>query len=111
MSHFTVRVAKVSLKIENSSRVSSLNVTDGISEIFKCTTSDSRPLPTIVWYIGQTEKKRVVGTESTLAFIPSITDSGKEVYCKAFNIQPENEALCSNKVSLYVKGKCNHVSI
>ncbi|XP_060594148.1 uncharacterized protein LOC132748517 [Ruditapes philippinarum] len=104
---FAVRVAKVSLKIGNSSRVSSLNVTDGISEIFKCTTSDSRPLPTIVWHIGQTEKKRVVGTESTLAFIPSITDSGKEVYCKAFNIQPENEALSSNKVSLYVKERAS----
>ncbi|XP_060575978.1 uncharacterized protein LOC132733354 [Ruditapes philippinarum] len=101
---FAVRVAKVSLKIGSRSRVSSLNVTDGISEIFKCTTSDSRPLPTIVWYIGQTEKKRVVGTESTLAFIPSIMDSGKEVYCKAFNIQPENKSLSSNKVSLYVRG-------
>ncbi|XP_060575973.1 uncharacterized protein LOC132733349 [Ruditapes philippinarum] len=33
---FAVRVVKVSLKIGNSSRVSSLNVTDGISEVFKC---------------------------------------------------------------------------
>ncbi|XP_060576865.1 uncharacterized protein LOC132734171 [Ruditapes philippinarum] len=104
---FAVRVARVSLKIENSSRVSSLNVTDGISEVFKCTTSDSRPLPTIVWYIGRTEKKRVVGTESTHAFIPSISESGKEVYCKAFNIQPENEALSSNKVSLYVRERAS----
>ncbi|XP_060565945.1 uncharacterized protein LOC132724975 [Ruditapes philippinarum] len=104
---FAVRVAKVSLNIEGSSRVSSINATDGISEIFKCTTSDSRPIPTIVWYIGRTEKIRVVGTESTLAFIPSITDTGKNVYCKAFNIQPENEALSSNKVSLYVKERAS----
>ncbi|XP_060565943.1 uncharacterized protein LOC132724974 [Ruditapes philippinarum] len=100
---YAVRVAKVSLKIGNSSKASSLNVTDGISEIFKCTTSYSRPLPTIVWYIGRTEKIRVVGTESTLAFIASKADTGKDVYCKAFNIQPENEALFSNKVSLHVK--------
>jgi hypothetical protein len=105
--HFEVRVTNVSLWIRNSVQANSLNLTAGISETFTCTTSVSRPLPTIIWYIGRTEQKRVVGTESNFAFIPKITDNGQQVYCKAFNIQPESEALLSDKVVLNVKGKSN----
>jgi hypothetical protein len=97
-------VTSVSLVSGNTSLVGTINVTVGILSNMTCITSESRPTPTIIWYSGQEEKERLLNSSNAnFSLIPEIEDNGKEVYCKAFNIQPENEALSSNKVLLNVK--------
>ena len=65
--------------------------------------STSRPSPTIIWYIGSVEKQQ--STSTTYTFTPSDTDHGKEIFCKAYNVQPASQAVESAKLIIYVRGK------
>ncbi|XP_060575518.1 uncharacterized protein LOC132732981 isoform X2 [Ruditapes philippinarum] len=109
---FAVKVTSVSLVSGNTSLVGTINVTVGILSNMTCTPSESRPTPTVIWYSGQEEKERVLNSSnSNFALIPKIEDNGKDVYCKAFNIQPENEAVSSNRVLLNVKERATVKSL
>lgn len=94
----------MTLKDGNSVAPSSIQVTSGVSKTLTCTTSVSRPLATIVWYIGTVEKQRSNIT-FTLNFIPQNSDHDKQIFCKAFNVQQESQAVSSNTATLYVQGK------
>ena len=64
--------------------------------------STSRPPPTVTWYIGSTVRQNSTSTSHTV--IASETDHYKETYCKAYNLQPESQAVESQKPKLYVQG-------
>jgi hypothetical protein len=98
----SVRVSNATLKEGTSTVTEQLQVIRGFSKTLTCDTSVSRPAATIVWYIGTQEKHR--STFSTFSFSPQTTDHNKTVYCKAFNIQPENQAVVSYKSILFVQG-------
>ena len=64
--------------------------------------STSRPDPTVIWYIGSTIKQQSTSTNYTVR--ASESDHNKIIYCKAFNLQPESQAVESSKPKLYVRG-------
>ena len=72
------------------------------STTLTCNTSISRPAALIVWYIGSKEKQRSISNNFT--FHPEINDNNTEIYCKAFNIQPESQAVNSTELKLYIEG-------
>ncbi|XP_060607414.1 hemicentin-1-like [Ruditapes philippinarum] len=108
---FAVRVSTVTLKDGNSVPSNSLEVNSGEPHTLTCTSSVSRPTATIIWYFGGQEKKRETTRTSSFTFTPEYSDNQKQVYCKAFNIQSENQAVSSNIVSLYVKVKVANVTL
>ncbi|XP_060599960.1 hemicentin-1-like [Ruditapes philippinarum] len=95
-----VQVSSATLKDGPSTVSGQLQVVSGVTKTLTCETSVSRPAATIVWYIG-TEKQR--STSNTFTFNPQNSDHTKQVYCKAFNTQPESQAVVSYKSSIYVK--------
>ena len=64
--------------------------------------STSRPDPTVIWYIGTDIKQ--TSTSTSYIVTASESDHNKEIYCKAYNLQPENQAVESSKPKLYVRG-------
>ncbi|XP_060607413.1 kin of IRRE-like protein 1 [Ruditapes philippinarum] len=108
---FAVRVLTVTLKDGNSVPSNSLEVTNGEPHTLTCTSSVSRPTATIIWYFGGQEQKRETTNTSSFTFTPEYTDNQNQVYCKAFNIQSESQAVSSNIVSLYVKVKVANVTL
>ena len=64
--------------------------------------SNSKPAPTIVWYIGSLKKQELTSTSYT--YTPSATDHDKIIYCEAYNLQTANNAVESAKPKLYVRG-------
>ncbi|XP_060606435.1 uncharacterized protein LOC132758755 [Ruditapes philippinarum] len=102
---FAVQVSYATLKDGTGTVTGQLQVISGISKTLTCDTSESRPAATIVWYIGTQEKQR--STSSTFSFNPKTIDHNKTVYCKAFNIQPENQAVVSYKTILFVQERTN----
>jgi hypothetical protein len=108
MLHFaSVRVSTVTLKDGNSVPSNSLEVTNGEPHTLTCKSSVSRPTATIIWYFGGQKNKTETTKTSTFTFTPEQSDNQKQVYCKAFNIQSESQAVSSNIVSLNVKGISN----
>ncbi|XP_060599969.1 hemicentin-2-like [Ruditapes philippinarum] len=99
--YVTVQVSIATLKDGSSTVSGQLQVVSGISKTLTCETSVSRPAATIVWYIGTQEKQR--STSKTFTFNPQNSDHTKRVYCKAFNTQPESQAVTSYKASLNVQ--------
>lgn len=97
-----VKVITVTLKDGSDNPTTSIDVTENQSKTLTCITSTSRPTATIVWYIGNTERYRSSGSNS-FTFIPTNTDHNMNIYCKAFNLQPESQAVISAAPSLYVK--------
>ncbi|XP_060559765.1 synaptogenesis protein syg-2-like [Ruditapes philippinarum] len=95
-----VQVSSVTLKDGSSTVSGQLQVVSGVSKTLTCETSVSRPAATIVWYIGTQEKQR--STSKTFTFNPQNSYHSKQVYCKAFNTQPESQAVISYKSTLYV---------
>ena len=71
---------------------------------FDCiiTPSNSRPDPTVIWYIGLVKKQQ--STSTSFSVTASETDHNKTIYCKAYNLQPESQAVESSKPKLYVRG-------
>ena len=65
--------------------------------------STSRPPPTVIWYIGSTVKQQSTSTSYTVT--SSEADHDKIIYCKAYNLQPEKQAVESTRPKLYVRGK------
>ena len=64
--------------------------------------STSRPPPAVTWYIGSTVQQTSTSTSYTVT--ATETDHDKEIYCKAHNLQSEDQAVESQKPKLYVKG-------
>ena len=64
--------------------------------------STSRPPPTVIWYIGSAVIQNSTSTSFTV--LASESDHNKEIYCKAYNLQSEDQAVESQKPKLYVKG-------
>ena len=64
--------------------------------------STSRPAPTVIWYIGSVNKQQSTSTSYTVTAAES--DHDKIIYCKAYNLQPESQAVVSSKPKLYVRG-------
>ena len=67
--------------------------------------STSRPSPTVIWYIGTDVKQ--TSTSTSYIVTASESDHNKEIYCKAYNLQPESQAVESVKPKLYVRGNDN----
>ena len=65
--------------------------------------STSWPTPTVIWYIGTDVKQRST-TSTSYRVTASETDHNKIIYCKAYNLQPESQAVESAKLKLYVRG-------
>ena len=64
--------------------------------------STSRPPPTVIWYIGSTVRQNSTSTSYTVT--ASETEHDQRIYCKAYNLQPEGQAVESGKPKLYVRG-------
>ena len=65
--------------------------------------STSRPPPSVIWYIG-TVKKQQSTTSTSYTVIVTESIHNKDIYCKAYNLQPENQAVESSQPRLYVRG-------
>ena len=79
-----------------------------VPSTFRCNIipSNSRPAPTVTWYIGTTVKQNLTGTTYTVT--ASETDHDKEIYCKAYN-RPWNQPVVSLKPKLLVRGKVENM--
>ncbi|KAJ8316566.1 hypothetical protein KUTeg_005881, partial [Tegillarca granosa] len=73
-----------------------ITVKAGQSKSITCVTGASRPAPRFLWYIGvtnvtslstetQVPTQKLFYTRSTLTFIPTKTQNGLQVNCKAYN--------------------------
>ena len=82
----------------------SLEVNVGVYTTLTCEVlpSNSKPAPTIVWYIGSVKKQESTSTSYT--FTPSETDHDEIFYCEAYNLQSDSNAVESAKPKLYVRG-------
>ncbi|XP_060551552.1 limbic system-associated membrane protein-like, partial [Ruditapes philippinarum] len=89
------------LKVGSSTVSGQLHVVSGVNKTLTCETSVSRPAATIVWYIGTQERQR--SHSIVFIFNPQNSDHNKQVYCKAFNTQPESQAVISYKSTLFVQ--------
>ena len=78
---------------------------------FRCNIipSTSRPSPTVTWYIGSTVIQNSTSTSYTVTATES--DHNKEIYCKAYNLQPEDQAVESGRPKLYVRGNVERFKI
>ena len=96
----SVELQKTGVTINNDE----VEVDKGVPTTFGCNIipSTSRPSPTVIWYIGSTVKQQ--STSTTYTVTASEADHNKEIYCKAYNIQPESQAVVSYKPKLYVRG-------
>ena len=81
-----------------------VEVNIGVPTPFVCNIipSISRPPPTVIWYIGLTVRQNSTSTSYTVT--ASEADHDQIIYCKAYNLQPENQAVESVKPKLYVRG-------
>ena len=86
-------------QLENCSVIS---VSEGVFQTLSCTPDESRPTPTIVWYIGEIIRQN--HTSNIFTFIPGMDDHNKRVYCVAYNL-PEYDRVESYKPTLQVFGK------
>ena len=79
-----------------------VNVNEPTTLTCKVLPSNSKPPPTIVWYIGSVKIKE--STDINYTFTPPETDNNKMIYCEAYNLQSASEAVNSAKPSLLVRG-------
>ena len=86
-------------QLENCSIIS---VSEGVFQILSCTPDESRPTPTIVWYIGEIIRQN--HTSNIFTFIPGMDDHNKRVHCVAYNL-PGYDRVESYKPTLQVFGK------
>ena len=86
-------------QLENCSIIS---VSEGVFQTLSCTPDESRPTPTIVWYIGEIIRQN--HTSNIFTFIPGMDDHNKGVYCVAYNL-PGYDRVESYKPTLQVFGK------
>lgn len=81
-------------------------VTDNQMKTLTCQTGDANPVPIIIWYIDNHMKQNE--TTSDFVFTPSNDDHGLRIHCKAYNIQPPDEAVVSSSPVLFVRGIFNY---
>ena len=88
-----------------------VEVDKDVSTQFRCKIipSTSRPDPTVTWYIGSDVRQN--STSNTYTVTASETVHNKEIYCKAYNLQPESQAAVSVKPKLYVRGNVKRFKI
>ena len=90
----------------NTINTDRVEVNIGVPSIppFECNIipSTSRPSPTVIWYIGSTDRQN--STSTSYSITASETDHDKIFYCKAYN-QPWNQPVESAKPKLFVRGK------
>ncbi|KAL3878167.1 hypothetical protein ACJMK2_030536, partial [Sinanodonta woodiana] len=104
------RVSEVELEYSSQSlrNVSSLNVTSGELVTLKCISGISRPDPTIEWHIGGDNK--VSGINDTFTFIPKSMDHDKDIFCRAYNVDPKI-TVDSKRCRLYVQVQVTEVKL
>ena len=88
---------------------STVEVDIGVPTQFGCKIipSTSRPVPTVIWYIGSDVKQQTTSTSYTVR--ASEADNDKIIYCKAYNQQPESQSVDSAKPKLLVRGKVENI--
>ena len=85
-----------------------VTVTAGRAARFTCTTSFSRPVATIDWYIEGDNTPKQRSTSPTYDLNATDADHNRRIYCKAYiNIQTEAQGILSQTPKLYVQGKKN----
>ena len=102
--YINIPVASVTLLDGNNEpdRCSFMNVTENVPKTLSCTADESRPSPTIVWYIG--DKERQNHSSNILTFIPEMGDHNKNIHCVAYNL-PGFQPIESSKPKLHVAGR------
>ena len=87
-----------------------VEVNIGVPTRFGCNIipSTSRPVPTVIWYIGTDVQQN--STSNTYTVTASETDHDQRIYCKAYNLQPESQAVESSKPKLYVRGNVKRLN-
>ena len=87
-----------------------VEVDKDVPSTFRCNIipSNSRPAPTVTWYIGSTVRQQSLSTSYTVR--PSETNHDKIIYCKAYN-RPWNQAVESAKPKLLVRGNVAKIYI
>ena len=111
-STISVKVSRVELqKNGNTINTDTVEVDKGVSTPLGCKIlpSTSRPPPTVIWYIGSENKQQSPSTSYSVT--ASESDHNKEIYCKAYNLQPEHQAVVSSKPKLYVRGNVKRFKI
>ena len=109
-SSISVQVTSVQLQkngvIINTGTV---EVDIGVPTQFGCKIipSTSRPDPTVIWYVGSTVPQNSTSTSYTVTALE--TDHDQRIYCKAYNLQPESQAVESSKPKLYVRGNVKRI--
>ena len=92
-------------QLERDGRIinsSLLDVFYGAAVELTCNVSPSRPAPAIAWYIGSVLKQE--STSTTFTFTVSYSDQYKTIFCKAYNLKLQSQAVESSKPMLNVKG-------
>lgn len=98
---------------------SNVEVEEGQTQNFTCTTSASRPVSLIQWYIGtqnvthlaqphtpkQNRSKLI--SSSTLVYTGNDSDHNKVIYCEAYNIYGRDKVNTTKK-SIYILSKLNY---
>ena len=100
-----MQVTSVQLqKNDNTINTDTVELDADVPTRFECNVipSTSRPPPTVIWYIGSTVQQNSTNTSYTVT--ATETDHDKIIYCKAYNLQPESQAVESVKPKLYVRG-------
>ncbi|KAJ8319583.1 hypothetical protein KUTeg_002866 [Tegillarca granosa] len=95
-----------------------ITVTAGQSKSITCVTGASRPAPHILWYIGMTNmtssstetqlpSQELFYARSILTFIPTKSQNGLQINCKAYNIDNNMVELTTKRILniQYVPGK------
>ncbi|XP_053389787.1 nephrin-like, partial [Mercenaria mercenaria] len=98
-----VKVTTVTIHDGNASPQSDdiIEVIGNKEKTLTCTTGESNPAPTIIWYIADQKKQN--GTGINYTFTPTNDNHNQSIYCKAYNLQPATEAVVSAKPKLFVK--------
>ncbi|XP_060562075.1 uncharacterized protein LOC132721721 [Ruditapes philippinarum] len=99
---YAVQVTSVTLNDGNKTLLSSETIVmiNGSSKTFTCATGTSRPVSTIVWYVGSTSVQR--STSTAFTYTAGLEDNNTTLRCKAFNIQDEANAVSSTTPSFRI---------
>ena len=112
-STISVQVTSVELQMNGVTiNTDTVEVDFGEPRTFGCKIipSTSRPDPTVIWYIG-TDVKQQSTTSTSYTVTATETDHDKRIYCKAYNLQQESQAVVSAKPKLYVRGNVKRFKI
>lgn len=96
---------------------SNIEIEEGQTQNFTCTTSASRPVSLIQWYIGnqnvthlaqphppRQNGDKLIISSSTLVYTGNDSDHNKVIYCGAYNIYGRDKVNTTKK-SIYILSK------